>query len=169
MSFLPSGDTATLDGNQPAGKCPTTESVGTSITATALMPDSATYSRFLSGESATPNGITPRKRLSWAGVSGKYFSKLCPVRAQSPKRSRCCRWSQTRTGPVAARELGLAPPDGRDAFYFFADEKTGFDLVRHFGVAPDTSTPTRRTIPGHWGRPAQALPLVRFYTLRAFL
>src|SRR5664280_174449 len=64
--FLPSGVILSLEGNQPAGICPSTLKEGRAIIPIAFIPASATNRCFSSGETARPKGITPLKcfRLS---------------------------------------------------------------------------------------------------------
>ncbi len=143
-------------GNQPTGRWPSTSRDDGSITATALMPASATYNNPLDGSIAMPMGITPRSP-----------SRPGMRRAISPATSLVLRsmivtvslWPfETKTNCSVARiPDGLLPPlvfppNGRPVrIIFSARASSGF--VRLMMVTEFDSGTFGSPSPGTWTSP----------------
>src|ERR1700754_1851664 len=107
---FPSGLVANLEGNHPTGICPFTTKFSAEITATALMPDSATYNVLRSGDSVSPNGITPLKFFNLLSGLSRIFLTSLWVRASNTETQSLVPLLTKTYFSVAAIELGLAPP-----------------------------------------------------------
>src|ERR1039458_2740543 len=104
------GLTATRAGNHAVGKYPRIVPLCASSTATALMPEHATYRRFLSGLSAMPKGSTPRNPLTdSAGSSTIVFFTLFE-RALRPVMLSCAAFDTNISFLPTTTAPGLDPP-----------------------------------------------------------